>query len=42
MKRLKFALKRLFYKTDVSGNCEQPQDNSRGDLVPFVWMIEKL
>lgn len=28
-------------KTDVSGSCEQPQDNN-GDLVPLVWMIEKL
>ena len=39
MKRLKLALKRLFCKTDVS--CEQPKDDN-GDLVPLVWMIEKL
>ena len=30
-----------FCKTDVSGSCEQPQDNN-GDLVPLVWMIEEL
>lgn len=41
MKRLKLALKRLFCKTDVSGSCEQPQDDT-GDLVSLVWMIEKL
>lgn len=41
MKRLKLALKRLFCKADVSGSCEQPQDDN-GDLVPLVWMIEKL
>lgn len=29
------------YTTDVSDTCEQSQDNS-GDLVPLVWMIEKL
>ena len=27
---------------DVSDSCEQPQDNSYGDLVQLVWMIEKL
>lgn len=42
MKRLKLALKRLFCKTDVSGSCEQQQDNSHGDLVLLVWMIEEL
>ena len=42
MKRLKLALKRLFCKTDVSGSCEHPQDNSHGDLVPLIWMIEEL
>lgn len=26
----------------VTPVCEQPQDNSHGDLVPLVWMIEKL
>ena len=41
MKRLKLALKRLFCKADVSGSCEKPQDDN-GDLVPLVWMIEKL
>lgn len=41
MKRLKLALKRLFCKTAVSGNCEQPQSNN-GDLVPLIWMIEEL
>lgn len=41
MKRLKLKIKRLFCKTDVSGSCEQQQDNN-GDLVPLIWMIEKL
>jgi hypothetical protein len=43
-------IKRLFSKKEttkqcdihvVSGSCEQKQVNS-GDLVPLVWMIEKL
>jgi hypothetical protein len=43
-------IKRLFSKKEttkkcdihvVSGSCEQKQGNN-GDLVPLVWMIEKL
>jgi hypothetical protein len=43
-------IKRLFSKKEttkqcdihvVSGSCEQTQVNS-GDLVPLIWMIEKL
>lgn len=37
----KFSRKPLLVIPDVSGSPEQPQDNN-GDLVPLVWMIEKL
>ena len=40
--KAKFSRKPLLVIPDVSGSCEQPQDNSHGDLVPLVWMIEKL
>ena len=39
--KAKFSRKPLLVIPDVSGSCEQPQDNN-GDLVPLVWMIEKL
>lgn len=29
-------------RPDVSGSCESPADNTHGDLVPPVWLIEKL
>lgn len=38
----KLCVKPLLVKPDVSSSCEQPQDNSHGDLVPLVWMIEKI
>ena len=37
----KFSKKPLLVIPDVSGSCESPQDNN-GDLVPLIWMIEKL
>ena len=40
--KAKFSRKPLLVIPDVSGSCEQPQDNSHGDLVPLVWMIEKI
>jgi hypothetical protein len=27
---------------DVSGSCESPADNTHGDLVPLIWLIEEL
>ena len=39
--KAKFSRKPLLVILDVSGSCESPQDNN-GDLVPLVWMIEKL
>jgi len=39
--KAKFRRKPLLVIPYVSGSCEQPQDNN-GDLVPLVWMIEKL
>jgi len=39
--KAKFSIKPLLAIPDVSGSCEQPKDNN-GDLVPLVWMIEKL
>ena len=41
MKKLKLILNRVFFKTNIENNCEQLQNNN-GDLVPLVWMIEKL
>ena len=39
--KAKFSRKPLLVIPDVIGSCESPQDNN-GDLVPLVWMIEKL
>ena len=39
--KAKFIRKPLLVTPDVSGSCESPQVDS-GDLVPLVWMIEKL
>ena len=39
--KAKFSRKPLLVIPDVSGSCEQTQDNN-GDLVPLVWMIEEL
>lgn len=27
---------------DISSSCESPVDNTYGDLVPLIWMIEQL
>lgn len=29
-------------KEMIENNCESPSDNSHGDLVQLVWLIEKL
>ena len=39
--KAKFSRKPLLVIPDVSGSCEPPQVDN-GDLVPLVWMIEKL
>jgi hypothetical protein len=42
MKKLKSILNHFFAKKTINTNCEKLEDNSHGDLVPLVWMIEKL
>jgi len=38
--KAKFSRNPLLVIPAVSGSCEQPQ--SKGDLVPLIWMIEEL
>ena len=33
---------KIFKNRKKQCNCESPSDNSHGDLVPLIWLIEEL